>query len=58
MFALLAEDDGTHVIWSMVGPNTGMTKVMGLFLSMDKMIGPDFEKGLVRLRSEAEAAAG
>jgi hypothetical protein len=31
---------------------------MGLFTSMDKMIGPDFEKGLTRLRTEAEADAG
>ncbi len=41
-----------------MGPNTAMTKVMGLFTSMDKMIGPDFEKGLARLKADAEAAGG
>ena len=35
----------------MVGPKTFMTKVMGVFTSMDKMIGPDFEKGLSRLEA-------
>ena len=34
----------------MTGPKTLATKVMGLFSSMDKMIGPDFEKGLARLK--------
>ena len=57
VFELHPDGDGTHVTWSMVGPNTGMTRVMGLFLSMDEMIGPDIEKGLVRRKSEAEAAA-
>lgn len=50
----LAEDDGTtQVTWTMVGPRTFVTKVMGLFTSMDKMIGPDFEKGLARLSAAA-----
>jgi hypothetical protein len=32
-----------------------MTKVMGVFTSMDKLIGPDFEKGLTRLKADAES---
>ena len=28
--------------------------VFGKFMSMDKLIGPDFEKGLVRLKAAAE----
>jgi hypothetical protein len=39
----------------MVGPTTFVTKVMGIFKSMDKMIGPDFEKGLDQLREVAES---
>jgi hypothetical protein len=54
-FELRPDADGTRVTWSMVGPETGMTRVMGLFTSMDKMLGPDFEKGLARLGIEAEA---
>ncbi len=56
-FTLRAEGDGTQVTWTMVGPNTGMTRVMGLFTSMDKMLGPDFEKGLDRLQADSEADA-
>jgi len=42
------------VLWTMSGTKTFMTKVMGVFSSMDKMIGPDFEKGLDRLRKVSE----
>ena len=38
----------------MTGQKTLMTKVMGIFTSMDKMIGPDFEKGLARLKEVVE----
>lgn len=44
---------GSHVTWRMVGPKTFMTRVMGVFTSMDKMIGPDFEKGLAQLADAA-----
>jgi hypothetical protein len=44
----------TRVRWTMVGPRTFATKVMGLFTSMDKMVGPDFEKGLARLKDVVE----
>jgi hypothetical protein len=47
--------DGTEVTWTMVGPRTRMLKVMGVFTSMDKMVGRDFEKGLAQLKSVAEA---
>lgn len=52
-FALTAEGDTTEVVWTMVGPTTLMTKIMGIFKSMDKMIGPDFEKGLAKLQAAA-----
>jgi hypothetical protein len=58
VFELQPDGDGTLVTWKMVGPNTKMTKVMGLFTSMDKMLGPDFEEGLARLKAESEAATG
>ena len=51
---MLDERDGaTHVTWRMVGPKTFMTRVMGLFTSMDKMVGTDFEKGLAQLNAAA-----
>lgn len=57
-FDLQPDGHGTQVTWTMVGPKTGMTRVMELFTSMDKMIGPDFEKGLTRLKADAEGSFG
>lgn len=53
-FELRPAGEATRVTWTMTGPRTLMTRVMGLFKSMDKMIGPDFEKGLERLKAVAE----
>lgn len=56
VFRLRADGGATAVTWTMTGPKTLMTKVMGVFTSMDKVLGPDIEKGLDRLRVDAEAA--
>lgn len=53
-FDLTSEGEATRVTWTMTGPKTLMTRVMGLFKSMDKMIGPDFDKGLMQLKAVAE----
>ena len=53
-FTIVPEGSGSRVTWSMTGKNTLMTKVMGIFKSMDKLLGPDFEKGLSRLKATAE----
>ena len=54
VFRLLPEGEATEVTWTMTGPKTVMTRIMGIFTSMDKMVGPDFEKGLQRLKTTAE----
>jgi hypothetical protein len=41
----------------MTGPRTLTVKVMGMFSSMDKLVGGDFEKGLARLRAVVETPA-
>lgn len=41
----------TSVTWSMEGEQSFMGRVMGLFVSMDSMIGGDFEQGLLNLSS-------
>lgn len=46
--------DATQVTWSMEGPSPFGTKVMGLFINMDKLIGGDFEAGLANLKAAAE----
>jgi len=53
-FALQGQGDSTQVTWTMTGPSQFVTKVMGVFFSMDKMIGKDFEKGLAQLKMAAE----
>jgi hypothetical protein len=47
--------EGSDVTWRMTGRNTLMTKIMGIFTSMDKMVGPDFETGLSKLKQLVEA---
>jgi len=54
-FNLHPDGGSTVVTWKMSGPKTFMTRVMGVFTSMDKMIGPDFEKGLQQLKVDAES---
>ena len=51
---VVAAGDGSEVTWRMTGTHTLMSKIMGIFRSMDKMVGPDFEKGLSSLKSLAE----
>lgn len=53
-YALRPEGDGTRVTWAMFGPSPFMTKLMGVFMSMEKMVGPDFEAGLASLKAIAE----
>ena len=54
-FDLRPEGEGTNVTWRMVGPRTFMIKVMGIFKSMDSMVGKDFENGLERLAAHLES---
>lgn len=53
---LIPSGAGTEVVWHLEGPATFMTKLIGIFKPMDKMIGPDFEKGLRQLKTDAEGA--
>jgi uncharacterized protein YndB with AHSA1/START domain len=53
-FALEPGKGGTEVTWALTGKKTLMTRVMGIFKSMDAMMGPDFEKGLARLKTVVE----
>ena len=53
-FALRPVEGGTHLTWAMDGPNTFMGKVMSVFVSMDKMVGKDLERGLETMKQVAE----
>jgi hypothetical protein len=49
------EGAGTRVTWALHGPCNFITKVMGVFVSMDKMVGKDFETGLANMKRIAES---
>ena len=53
-FTLEPIGDGTQVTWSMHGPSPYFSKLMSVFVSMDKMCGKDFEAGLASLKAVAE----
>ena len=53
-YTLIAAGDDTTVTWAMFGPSPYISKVMGVFVSMDSMIGKDFERGLAKLKVVAE----
>ena len=53
-FAIVPDGTGSRVTWVIDGQKTLMTKVMGVFKSMDSMIGPDLDKGLARLKGATE----
>ena len=53
-FSLRTAGGGTNVTWAMFGPANFMTKAMGVFMSMDKMVGKDFEQGLANMKAAAE----
>lgn len=44
----------TRVTWAMYGPSPYLSKLMTTFVSMDKMVGKDFERGLQNLKMLAE----
>ena len=54
-YQIAPEGGGSHVTWGMDGNNNYVSKVMGLFVSMDQMIGKDFEAGLASLKTVAES---
>jgi hypothetical protein len=56
-FLMVPTDAGTDLTWAMFGPSPYVSKVMGVFLDMDKLIGKDFEAGLASLKRNAEEAA-
>jgi len=53
-FTMLPQGEATNLTWEMRGPAPFMSKVMQVFMNMDKMIGKDFEAGLANLKRLAE----
>ncbi len=53
-FTFEPQGDSTDVTWTMRGASPFITKLMGVFMNMDKMIGRDFDAGLANLKANAE----
>ena len=53
--AFTPERGGTRVNWAMHGPHPFVMRLMSIFVSMDKMVGKDFEKGLAQLKAVSES---
>lgn len=58
-FIVQPQGGGTSVTWSMEGPSAFVTRLAGIFVNLDRMIGRDFETGLANLKAlvEGQAAA-
>ena len=56
-FTLTPTDAGTDLTWAMFGPSPFISKLMGVFVNVDAMVGKDFEAGLAALKRNAEQAA-
>ena len=54
-FLIVPTAEGTDVTWQMHGEQKGLVGLIGKVMSMDRLVGKDFEKGLARLKSAAEA---
>ena len=54
VFSFAPDGPATHVTWTMTGEHTGMAKLFARFINLEKLVGPDLEKGLTRLKVLAE----
>ena len=48
-FDFVPSGSGTNATWAMTGRNNFMAKAFGVFMNFEKLVGPDFEKGLASL---------
>ena len=53
-FILQNRDNTTTVTQAMYGPSPFISKLMGLFFNMDKMVGEKYEEGLASLKAIVE----
>jgi hypothetical protein len=53
-FDLLPQNGTTRVVWQVHSPKTWLTRIWGLVMNMDKTVGGDLEKGLLKLKRLAE----
>ena len=56
-FMLKPDARSTELTWRMHGPLSYPMRVVTTFVGMDRMIAPDFERGLAKLKTEVERSA-
>jgi hypothetical protein len=56
-FILVPAENGTNVTWKMDGPRPLMTKFVGLFMDIDKLLGDQFDEGLAKLKAVCESSS-
>jgi hypothetical protein len=56
LFTFEPQGDETKVTWNMAGENNFIAKAIGLVIDCDKMVGEQFEIGLAKMKTIAEAA--
>lgn len=56
-FTFRPEGNQTVVTWTMAGKNNFVARAICMFMSMDKMVGGEFGKGLAQMKAIAERAA-
>jgi hypothetical protein len=54
VFTLVPAGDATDVTWDMQGRANFLSKLIGVFVDMDQMVGRDFEVGLANLKKAVE----
>jgi hypothetical protein len=50
-----AGGDATEVTWRMSGTSSGFAALFSKLVSMDRLVGKDFERGLARMKAAAES---
>ena len=53
-FKFVSGEGGTTVVWQVLTPKSLATRIFGIFMNFDKMVGGDLERGLAKLKTVAE----
>lgn len=56
-FLIVPQGNATEVTWAMYGPSPYLSRLVGLVMDMDRMVGGAFEAGLAQLKQRAERRA-
>ena len=54
VFTMVPAGEATEVTWDMQGRANFLSKLIGVFVNMDRMVGGDFEVGLANLKKAVE----